>query len=136
MRQTKRNNRSKAGVVLALAGWLALGIGGRTSAYAVPADISVPEVVVVKKSKTAKTNYVYPTLQLANLKDFRPHAVALDGYGGRTDLKGKTTGFFHTEKLGERWFLIDPEGGGVYQRRHQRHWPGTAGKPGRVSKNV
>ena len=91
--------------------WLAFKLSGLPAFCAADHTISAPDVVVVKKSKTAKTNYVYKTLQLSNLKDFKPQPVELDGYGGRTDLKGKATGFFHTEKLGGRWLLIDPEGG-------------------------
>jgi hypothetical protein len=34
----------------------------------------------------------------------------LDQYGGWKARTGKKTGFFHTEKIGERWWLIDPEG--------------------------
>lgn len=33
-----------------------------------------------------------------------------DGYGGWTEIKGKTTGFFHPEKIDGRWWLITPEG--------------------------
>ena len=33
-----------------------------------------------------------------------------DRYGGRTDRKGTATGYFHTEKLGDRWWMIDPLG--------------------------
>lgn len=108
MWQTKQQQRN---VALLLACVLAAIFGARSLSVAAPANISTLETVVAKKSKTAKTNYVYQTLQLSNLKDFRPLAVPLDRYGGRTDLKGKATGFFHTEKLGGRWFLIDPEGG-------------------------
>lgn len=32
-------------------------------------------------------------------------------YGGRSDRRGKTTGFFHAEQIGGRWWLVDPEGG-------------------------
>jgi hypothetical protein len=37
--------------------------------------------------------------------------VAMDSYGGRADQKpDKATGFFYTEKTGNRWWLIDPLG--------------------------
>tara|TARA_B100000809_G_scaffold125232_1_gene123500 strand:+ start:2298 stop:3836 length:1539 start_codon:yes stop_codon:yes gene_type:complete len=46
------------------------------------------------------------------------HSVAfagkLDNYGGFTDLKGKKTGFFHTQKIDGRWWLVTPEGHGFY----------------------
>lgn len=31
-------------------------------------------------------------------------------YGGNPSSKAKATGFFHTEKINNRWFVIDPEG--------------------------
>jgi hypothetical protein len=36
---------------------------------------------------------------------------ALTAYGGRSDRRGKATGFFHAEQIGGRWWLVDPEGG-------------------------
>ncbi len=33
-----------------------------------------------------------------------------DSYGGWTKLKGTRTGFFHTEKINSRWWLVSPEG--------------------------
>lgn len=42
------------------------------------------------------------------------HAFAeereLDTYGGFTDIEGEKTGFFHTQKIGDRWWLVTPEG--------------------------
>ncbi|QWT20112.1 hypothetical protein KPL74_20505 [Bacillus sp. NP157] len=35
----------------------------------------------------------------------------LDRFGGRTDIPGlQATGFFHTQKHGDRWWLVTPEG--------------------------
>jgi hypothetical protein len=34
----------------------------------------------------------------------------LDQYGGWTGLSGKTTGYFHAEQIGNRWWLVTPEG--------------------------
>ncbi|MEM1441950.1 MAG: hypothetical protein AAGF67_06380 [Verrucomicrobiota bacterium] len=34
----------------------------------------------------------------------------LDSYGGFTEIKGEETGFFHTEKIDGRWWLVTPEG--------------------------
>src|ERR1035437_895872 len=33
-----------------------------------------------------------------------------DIYGGWTKIKGKKTGFFHTEQINQRWWLVTPEG--------------------------
>lgn len=34
----------------------------------------------------------------------------LDGYGGRLDVQGRATGWFHTQKLDGRWRLVTPDG--------------------------
>lgn len=34
----------------------------------------------------------------------------LDQYGGWTGLKGEATGFFHTQQVNDRWWLVDPNG--------------------------
>jgi hypothetical protein len=55
----------------------------------------------------------YPTRTLADL----PAAVTcrvdtgLDQYGGLLAHQEKATGFFYPKKIGDRWWLIDPEGG-------------------------
>jgi hypothetical protein len=36
----------------------------------------------------------------------------IDQYGGWKKIKGKPTGFFHTEKINNRWWIITPEGNG------------------------
>jgi hypothetical protein len=40
--------------------------------------------------------------------------VALDQYGGRTDITCTATGWFHTEKIGNRWWLCTPLGNVFY----------------------
>ena len=37
----------------------------------------------------------------------------LDRYGGFLDIKGKRTGFFHTERIDNRWWLVTPDGHGI-----------------------
>ena len=54
-----------------------------------------------------------PTRLLELLDGYKPSAqpVPVNRYGGRTDLpREKATGFFHTQKIDGRWWLIDPEG--------------------------
>lgn len=41
-------------------------------------------------------------------------AAELDTYGGFTDIKGEKTGFFHTQKIDGRWWLVTPDGHGFY----------------------
>ena len=40
-----------------------------------------------------------------------PVDADLDEYGGLKPVRGKATGFFHTEKINGRWWLVDPVGG-------------------------
>ena len=39
-----------------------------------------------------------------------------DAYGGWTKLHGRKTGFFHTEQIGGRWWLVTPEGNAFFAR--------------------
>ena len=39
-----------------------------------------------------------------------PVQAQYDTYGGWVKLKGKKTGFFHTEQIDGRWWLVTPEG--------------------------
>ena len=38
----------------------------------------------------------------------------LDRYGGRLDVQGRATGWFHTQKLDGRWRLVTPDGHGFF----------------------
>ncbi len=38
----------------------------------------------------------------------------LDVYGGFTDVVGTKTGFFHAEQIGNRWWLVTPDGHGFF----------------------
>jgi len=42
--------------------------------------------------------------------------VKYDTYGGWTQLKGKKTGFFHTEQINNRWWLVSPEGNAFFAK--------------------
>jgi hypothetical protein len=39
-----------------------------------------------------------------------PAVAQYDAYGGWLKLQGRKTGFFHTETIGGRWWLVSPEG--------------------------
>jgi len=41
---------------------------------------------------------------------FAAKAADYDAYGGWTNLQGGKTGYFHTEQIGGRWWLVSPEG--------------------------
>ncbi len=72
-----------------------------------PGIVTVPVQIAPGKEWTN-----YPTRTLAAL----PEAAAnrrdsdLDQYGGRLTRKVKATGFFYPAKIGDRWWLVDPQG--------------------------
>ena len=41
---------------------------------------------------------------------FRSDDSGISKYGGFKDIKVKATGFFHVEKIDEKWWFVDPEG--------------------------
>jgi len=74
------------------------------------AALGQAETIVDATSKPGATWRPRPTVQLS---DF-PAATAdegLDQFGGRPTKGTRVTGFFHTEKLKDRWWLVTPEGG-------------------------
>jgi hypothetical protein len=75
------------------------------------------ETVMVATKPTA-TWKPYPTRTLADLPAIAaaPADAGLDRFGGRTDRRAKATGFFRAERLGGRWWLIDPDGGLLINR--------------------
>ncbi len=53
----------------------------------------------------------YPSKTVDMLPNFKIATKAnTDKYGGDVSIKSKATGFFRTEKQGNRWWIIDPEG--------------------------
>jgi len=58
------------------------------------------------KGKWKKT----PARTMADVKGFRPQTVKLSRYGGWLERRAAATGFFRTEKINGRWWLVDPEG--------------------------
>lgn len=45
-----------------------------------------------------------------------PAVGQYDSYGGWTKLKGRKTGFFHTEQISGRWWLVTPEGNAFFMK--------------------
>ena len=43
-----------------------------------------------------------------------PAQAQYDAYGGWKQLQGQKTGFFHTERIGGRWWLLTPEGNAFF----------------------
>lgn len=71
---------------------------------------AVAGTVVSARRKPTDDAKPYPTRLLADLAGFAPQSVKLDKYGGWSGETHRATGFFYVKKLGDRWWLIDPEG--------------------------
>jgi hypothetical protein len=54
----------------------------------------------------------FETLTVENLAGYKPpkELPKLSKYGGNTNFKEETTGFFHVKKIDDRWWGIDPMG--------------------------
>lgn len=67
--------------------------------------------VLVKKSKTDSVWNTYPAKTIDRLPDFKTKKEpALNKYGSWKVNQVKASGFFRTEKINDRWWIIDPEG--------------------------
>ncbi len=68
--------------------------------------------VMVESKHGAKSKWESnPTRTIEDLKDFAPKEIPLTKFGGRADRREKATGSFRVQKVGDRWWLVDPEGG-------------------------
>jgi len=77
-------------------------------AWAICAGVLGAEQAQVRKAGRWKT---VPVQTLADLRGFRPQPVRLDQYGGlASGPRLRATGFFRTERVRGRWWLVDPEG--------------------------
>ncbi len=68
--------------------------------------------VAAKRKPTDTQWQYYDTRTINNLTgfDLTGDTPKLDQYGGVIGTKSDATGFFHTRKIGDRWWLIDPLG--------------------------
>lgn len=88
--------------------WLALIVlGGMPSVRATES--------VEAATKPGKPFAAKPTRTLADLPALPPDAP-LDRFGGLARDRAHATGFFQTERLAGRWWLIDPDGGRFISR--------------------
>lgn len=84
------------------------------AAAALHAADPLPATVKVKRNVKDAEWTEYPPRTPEFLPGFSDRAFAqpaLDRWGGRTDRKADRTGFFHVKKVGDRWWLVDPDGG-------------------------
>src|SRR4051812_30159780 len=52
----------------------------------------------------------YPTRTVGQLKNYTPVKSKENQYGGWAEKKSEARGFYYTQKIGDRWWIIDPEG--------------------------
>ncbi|TCC91664.1 agarase [Pedobacter frigiditerrae] len=73
--------------------------------------VEVRKVLNNSSEKASFTAYkTYSTRTLSSLSQFKSKKIRTDKYGGRMDRKEKATGFYYTKKIGDRWWVIDPQG--------------------------
>lgn len=86
-----------------------------TTTVQAPASVTAPKdslVTVSSPGRNQKGTWKdRPTRTLDGLKDYAPQGpVALSRFGGWQAHRVNGTGFFSTTKIGERWWIVDPEG--------------------------
>ena len=68
----------------------------------------------IRSSKVGRhLRYAFLALMLPFCQSY---AATGDPYGGWLELKGTKTGFFHTEQLQNRWWLVSPEGNAFFSK--------------------
>jgi hypothetical protein len=74
-----------------------------------PIQVSEPILVEAQRARSTEWHH-YKTVTLDQLVEFEPQSIHLSEYGGRLDRRAEATGFFRTERLEDRWVIIDPLG--------------------------
>lgn len=74
----------------------------------------IPVEVKRRIYKNGKAHYTdwqtFPTVIIDHLTQFKPATITPDRYGYPTTIKGAKTGFYHPEKIGKRWYMVNPDG--------------------------
>lgn len=85
---------------------VALALAGAHASAGAPA-----RMVQAAYSKPTDPWREYPTRLVSDLPGYAPTVDGpLSRYGGLANERRAATGFFRTEKIGDRWWLIDPDG--------------------------
>lgn len=79
-------------------------------AIAAADDVATPALVVDAAAKPGVAFTPRPTRALADLGSIERDA-SLDRFGGLASRKSNATGFFRTQQIDGRWWIIDPDGG-------------------------
>jgi hypothetical protein len=95
--------------------------------FATTGNLNTPARAENKSQQAIKQNYIKvpvkrkpadsdwtlrDTRTIKLLKDFQSGSrkIQFSKYGGRLDKKAEARGFFYPKKIGNRWWLVDPEG--------------------------
>lgn len=85
--------------------------GGEFSHVDTAKEAPVRPPLILKARIMERPPAEYPTRILAHLTDFKPgKPVQLDPYGGWRSRQREARGFFYTEQVDGRWWLVDPDG--------------------------
>jgi len=76
-------------------------------------EVSKCQSVKVSRSATTLKRGVILLISLLFLQT-EVMAFGFDKYGGWEGIKGEKTGFFHTQKIDNRWWLVTPEGNAFF----------------------
>jgi len=85
--------------------------------------------VKARENSTVENWQTYQALTVENLKGFKKKKEpALSKYGGYKVNRQEGTGFFRTQQLDGRWWIIDPEGYPFHHRAVVAYVPGSSEK--------
>jgi hypothetical protein len=75
-------------------------------------------LLVRAQTKPDKPWQEYLTVTIKDLKGYSIDSIDnnLNEYGGRRDHVQRATGFFHADKVNDRWWIIDPNGNFYYNK--------------------
>jgi len=81
------------------------------SSFATPLWADSSPLLVESRRKPDQAWNTYETRTIAQLPGFQPRPRTLNRYGGLPSNKAKKTGFWHPEKIDDRFWMVDPDGG-------------------------
>lgn len=98
----------RCGFVSLVTGSIVVATLQMASAYA-QHDVSARKMEHDKGQEQWSEWKTYPVRTIADLHVSLKN-IPEDQYGGRTDRSGRKTGFYHTEQVAGRWWVVDPAG--------------------------
>src|ERR1035441_10146170 len=81
-----------------------------------PSPAEAPESSIRSSNVDGHLRYAFLALMLPFCQS---NAATDDSYGGWLELKGTKTGYFHTEQIQSRWWLVSPEENAFFSKRSE-----------------